>query len=187
MRAGVLRAFSSRFARTRGVGRYMRYTSSTWPGISIHSAVDTSCSISAMGNNGARSAGPIGCFVPGCNGGDGGFGIDGTTLNQAVGIWLSRSVNLVARAGIAPPLLGSVSHSTEEPAPRDVPSHACFGGCSQSIWTHSAEALEVLLCDRRRIEAGVVPQRVARRAIDQRRPRPRNHNQTVRKVDGRPE
>src|SRR5205085_12429152 len=71
--------------------------------MAIRSAVDTSCAISAIGNSGARSAGPIGCFVPGCNGGDGGFGIDGTTLNHAVGIWLSRSVNLVARVGIAPP------------------------------------------------------------------------------------
>src|SRR5258706_10424522 len=116
--------------------------------MSILSAVESSCSISAIGNSGARSAGPIGCLVPGFNGGDGGVGIDGTTLNHAVGIWLSRSVNLVARVGIAPPLLGFGSNSTQEPSPCDVPSNARARDCSQSIGVHPADTFEVPVCDR---------------------------------------
>src|SRR5438874_9566112 len=150
--------------------------------MSIHSAVDTSCSIRAIGNSGARSAGPIGCLVPGCNGGDGGVGIDGTTLNHAVGIWLSRSVNLVARVGIAPPLLGSGSNSTQEPLLGDVRSNARARGCSQSIGVHPADTFEVPVRDRHRVETGVVFQRITCCPVDQRRRRARDDDETVRKV-----
>src|SRR6187200_104549 len=64
--------------------------SSTSPGMSIHGSVLTSCRISDSGNSGARSAGPTGSCVPGCNGGSGcmpACTIDGMMLNQAVGIW----------------------------------------------------------------------------------------------------
>ncbi len=60
MRAGVSSAFSSRRARYSGLGRHSRYTSMTSPGMSISRLVDTSCSMSPIGNSGARSAGPIG-------------------------------------------------------------------------------------------------------------------------------
>src|SRR5438874_12437821 len=68
--------------------------------MSIHSCVVTSWPMRAIGKRGARSSGPMGCLVPGCSGGDGGAGIEGTTLNQAVGIWFSRSRNLVSSDGI---------------------------------------------------------------------------------------
>src|SRR6266436_9518924 len=68
--------------------------------MSIHSCVVTSWPMRAIGKRGARSSGPMGCLVPGCSGGDGGVGIEGTTLNHAVGIWFSRSRNLVSSDGI---------------------------------------------------------------------------------------
>src|SRR5687768_11618075 len=67
----------------------------TGPGMSTHSSVVTSCPISAMGKRGASISGPMGSLVPGWIGGEGGVGIDGTTLNQAAGIWLSSRVNWV--------------------------------------------------------------------------------------------
>ena len=65
--------------------------SSTSPGTSIHGSADISCAMSAIGNNGARSSGPTGCFVPGCSGGCSGSGITGSTLNHADGIWSGAS------------------------------------------------------------------------------------------------
>ena len=41
----------------------------TSSGISIHRSWLTSCAISAWAKIGSRSAGPMGCFVPGCSGG----------------------------------------------------------------------------------------------------------------------
>ncbi len=60
--------------------------SSTSPGMSIHPSVDTSCAMSPIGKSGVRSSGPIGSFVPGCNGGCIGSGRSGSALYHAVGI-----------------------------------------------------------------------------------------------------
>ena len=38
-----------------------------------------------MGNKGAKSSGPAGCFVPGCNGGGGGLGKSAFMLYQVLG------------------------------------------------------------------------------------------------------
>src|SRR5262245_25086032 len=46
---------------------------------------ETSCSISAIGNSGARASGPTGSWVPGCSGGGGGEGRSGTTLYHCRG------------------------------------------------------------------------------------------------------
>src|SRR3954471_23577365 len=47
---------------------------------------DISCSISAIGNSGARSSGPAGSPVPGCSGGSGSPGRSGSRLTQCVGM-----------------------------------------------------------------------------------------------------
>src|ERR1700722_9548957 len=47
---------------------------------------ETSCAISAFGNNGARSSGPTGCRVPGCSGGGGGDGRSAMMLYHCRGI-----------------------------------------------------------------------------------------------------
>ena len=66
----------------------------TPPGMSTYCSVVTSCSISAIGNSGARSSGPTGSRVPGCSGGGGGSGRSGTMLYHCVGIWVSSSRNV---------------------------------------------------------------------------------------------
>src|ERR1019366_3051103 len=50
--------------------------------------------ISSIGNNGSRSAGPIGCFVPGCKTGGKGFGRSAVKLYQAFGMCVSSKTNL---------------------------------------------------------------------------------------------
>ena len=72
----------------------MRYTSRTGSGISIQRSVLTSCSMSAIGNSGARSSGPMGCPVPGWSTGGGGSGRSAITLYQDFGIWLSSRTYL---------------------------------------------------------------------------------------------
>jgi hypothetical protein len=61
-------------------------------------SAETSWAMSAMGNSGARSSGPMGSCVPGCRTGGGGSGRSGTTLYQAVGISNSSSRILVGSA-----------------------------------------------------------------------------------------
>src|SRR6478735_323892 len=95
MWAGVSSAFSSRWARYRGDGRYSAYASRTGSGISISRSVLTSWRMSAIGNRGARSAGPIGCIVPGWSGGGGGVRRSAAMLYQARGIRSSSRMNLV--------------------------------------------------------------------------------------------
>src|SRR5689334_3560986 len=63
--------------------------------MSTYRSVVTSCSISAIGNSGARSSGPTGCSVPGCSTGGGGAGRSGITLYHWVGISDSARVILV--------------------------------------------------------------------------------------------
>src|SRR5690242_14967520 len=65
--------------------------SRTGSGISINRSAETSCIMTAIGNNGARSPGPIGCPVPGCSTGGGGDGRSAARLYQAFGIFSSPS------------------------------------------------------------------------------------------------
>ena len=115
---------SSRSARTSGVGRHSRRMSSTGPGMSIDGAPVISCSMSAIGNSGARSSGPTGSFVPGCSGGCIGSGRSGSALYQAVGIlsWAStKRVSITtsgSRArprGRAPSCEGSSARTSASP------------------------------------------------------------------------
>src|SRR5437764_395693 len=62
--------------------------------MSISRSVLTSCMISAIGNSGARSAGPIGWPVPGCRTAGGGAGRSAAMLYQRRGIRSSGSKNL---------------------------------------------------------------------------------------------
>src|ERR1022692_2585000 len=62
--------------------------------MSIWGLGENSCSISSMGKIGSRSAGVSGKRVRGLSGGSSGSGRDGSTLTQAVGIWLSARRNL---------------------------------------------------------------------------------------------
>src|SRR3954471_22206138 len=78
--------------------------SSTAPGMSIVGAPVISCSISAIGNSGARSSGPTGSLVPGCNGGCSGSGRSGSALYQAVGILSCASTKRVSTS--RPPIHG---------------------------------------------------------------------------------
>ena len=66
----------------------------TSPGISTVALGENSCSISSIGKIGARSCGASGARVCGFSGGANGSGRDGSTLIQAVGIWLSDKRNL---------------------------------------------------------------------------------------------
>ena len=66
--------------------------------MSIHSSVETSWPINDIGNSGARSSGPSGCFVCGLSGGSGSipdFTMSGMMLNHAVGIWSGCRSNRV--------------------------------------------------------------------------------------------
>src|SRR3990172_2281918 len=51
--------------------------------------------ISAIGNSGARSAGPSGCCVPGCSTGGSGFGKSAARLYQTFGMRDSSSMYLI--------------------------------------------------------------------------------------------
>ncbi len=55
---------------------------------------ENSCSISSIGKIGVRSCGVSGARVCGFSGGASGSGREGSTLIQAVGIWLSDRRNL---------------------------------------------------------------------------------------------
>src|SRR5439155_25132495 len=57
--------------------------------------VETSCLISSIGNSGARSAGPIGCPVPGCRTAGGGVLRSAAMLYHLVGMSFSDSTNFV--------------------------------------------------------------------------------------------
>src|SRR5690554_3709259 len=61
----------------------------------MYRSVLTSCMISAIGNNGARSSGPTGFCVPGCSTGGSGRGRSGTMLYHARGISDSSRTYLV--------------------------------------------------------------------------------------------
>src|ERR1051326_4107909 len=63
--------------------------SRTSSGISIQRCVDTSCLISSIGNRGARSAGPMGCPVPGCRTGGAGVFRSAAMLYHFVGMSFS--------------------------------------------------------------------------------------------------
>src|SRR3974377_2639211 len=65
--------------------------SRTGSGISTPFSVETSCMMTAIGKRGARSPGPIGCPVPGCNTAGGGDGRSDARLSQAFGIFSSPS------------------------------------------------------------------------------------------------
>src|SRR5690349_19686914 len=69
----------------------------------------------SIGNSGARSSGPTGSHVAGCNGGGGGSGRSGMTLYQWVGISDSPSSNLVC---------SMASPSCRRPVPPVDPAHA---------------------------------------------------------------
>src|SRR6478736_5290439 len=115
MRAGVCRAFSSRYARYSGLGRHNLYTSSTAPGMSRYCSVLTSCPIRSIGNSGARSSGPTGRRVPGCSGGGGGTGRSARRLYHRVGSSDSSSTIFV---GVAMPQdYGSPIRRGEYPSP----------------------------------------------------------------------
>jgi hypothetical protein len=48
-----------------------------------------------MGNKGAKSSGPAGCFVPGCSGGGGGLGKSEFILYHVFGSLLSSRVYFI--------------------------------------------------------------------------------------------
>src|SRR5450830_417347 len=60
----------------------------------MYRSPDTSCKISSIGNSGSRSAGPIGCLVPGCKTGGRGFGRSAVKLYQVFGMCVSSKTNL---------------------------------------------------------------------------------------------
>ena len=60
----------------------------------MYCSLDTSCAMRSIGKIGARSSGPTGCPVPGCNGGGGGVGRSWRMLYQRVGISSSSSRTL---------------------------------------------------------------------------------------------
>ncbi len=72
--------------------------SRTGSGISMCRSVETSCAISAIGKSGARSSGPIGWCVPGCNGGASGSGRSAAMLYHEVGMRSSSSKYFVLAA-----------------------------------------------------------------------------------------
>src|SRR5689334_3074418 len=115
MRAGVCRAFSSRYARYSGLGRHNLYTSSTAPGMSRYRSALTSCPMRSIGNSGARSSGPTGWRVPGWSGGGGGTGRSARRLYHRVGSSDSSSTIFV---GVAMPQdYGSPIRRGEYPSP----------------------------------------------------------------------
>src|SRR2546427_11516167 len=77
-----------------GVGRQTLYASRTGSGISLQRSQLSSCLISSIGKSGARSAGPMGCAVPGWSGGGSGDGRSAWMLYQCVGSSFSSSWNL---------------------------------------------------------------------------------------------
>ena len=67
---------------------------------------DTSCMMSAIGNRGARSSGPMGWWVPGWSTGGAGSGRSGWMLYQALGISDSSRITFVTSAAISHLLSG---------------------------------------------------------------------------------
>ena len=67
--------------------------------MSTYRSLVTSCSISAIGNSGARSSGPTGCPVPGCSTGGGGAGRSAAMLYQRVGMSVLVEQDLVLARG----------------------------------------------------------------------------------------
>jgi hypothetical protein len=63
--------------------------------MSIQRSVDISWAMIAFGKIGARSDGPRGCRVPGCNGGGRGTGRSAAMLYQALGMRDSSSRYLI--------------------------------------------------------------------------------------------
>tara|TARA_Y100001970_G_scaffold15467_1_gene17418 strand:- start:3328 stop:3576 length:249 start_codon:yes stop_codon:yes gene_type:complete len=51
--------------------------------------------IKLIGNKGAKSSGPAGCFVPGCNGGGGGLGKSEFILYQVLGAFDSSRIYFI--------------------------------------------------------------------------------------------
>src|SRR3990172_1891510 len=76
--------------------------SRTSSGIGISRCDDTSCSIRGIGKSGARSPGPTGLPVPGCNTAAGGFGMSAMMLYQVFGISesLRRNFTFIASSPI---------------------------------------------------------------------------------------
>src|SRR5262249_51917800 len=115
MRAGVPSAFSSRRARNSGDGRHSFSTSRTSSGISIQRSWLTSCLISSIGNNGARSCGPIGLPVPGCSTGGAGDLKSAWMLYHFDGMSFSSRRNFVRFLSVAlaaiPALLAETSRA----------------------------------------------------------------------------
>ena len=87
--------FSNLLALNKGEGRHCFYISLTGSGISISLSVETSCIIKPIGNKGAKSSGPAGCFVPGCNGGGGGLGKSEFILYQVLGAFDSSRIYFI--------------------------------------------------------------------------------------------
>src|SRR5580698_6543286 len=93
--------------------------------MSIKESVDTSCLMSSIGNNGARSCGPTGSPVPGCNGGGGGEGRSGITLYHCRGISDSSSTIFVRSATTPPPSMPDIKTSSAPYAPPPAPQQPC--------------------------------------------------------------
>src|SRR5439155_13532193 len=70
--------------------------------------------ISAIGNSGARSAGPIGWPVPGCSTGGAGVGRSAWMLYHDVGIWASVRMYLTVSM-MAPPHRANERHDPRDP------------------------------------------------------------------------
>src|ERR1035437_6593598 len=108
------RVFSPRSrpcARKSGDGRQSASALRTSSGMGISRWALISCSMSAIGNSGARSCGPMGCLVPGCSTGAGGVFTSARMLYQKRGICSSLSKYLVVIAH-----LGGSGASDEENA-----------------------------------------------------------------------
>jgi hypothetical protein len=114
--AGVPSIFSSRCARTSGLGRQSLKTSRTGSGISISRSVETSCMINSIGNSGARSSGPHGLHRAGvqCHRYRAPAGPK-QCCTSGVGILLSSSRNLVGVLMGA--VLRLVCTNASQPAP----------------------------------------------------------------------
>src|SRR5512141_224816 len=94
--------------------------SRTASGIGISRCEDTSCSISGMGNSGARSSGLTGLRVPGWSTAAGGFGMSAMTLYQVFGISesLRRNFTLIASSPLCLGLPWNVPSFSHIPADR---------------------------------------------------------------------
>src|SRR3954453_22399799 len=101
--------------------------------MSTYRSAVTSWAIRSIGNNGARSSGPIGCSVPGCSGGGGGLGRSGTTLYHCVGSCDSSSMILCCNSataspsGLAPPVRRSLGPPCTERGGQHFPDGGDLG------------------------------------------------------------